>query len=283
VKIQKLTDVGSSPSEVEPYLVDPNWVMQQKFDGARVMLTHENNEFRWTNNGEAKLAFSAALLKIPALEADLNLMMPHLDSLRDSEGRLILDGELIIETGEYHVFDILQYPNYPLAARIPMLNLMLPSAGPVQHVQTYYGEADKRKFWESISSSGVEGAVSKHLDSTYDFGTRSKLWLKHKLVKSCECLVTEVKRTFKPNGVVSHGSASLAVIRGDGSQIPIANASLIGRELTIEEGSVVEVEYLYRQEGGHLVQPRIVRQRFDRTRADCLESQIPEYTRKVIR
>jgi ATP-dependent DNA ligase len=284
----KLTDVGSADHEVEPYLTDDRWVMQQKFDGARVMMVYDeaDDSFLW-GDGTTPIKFSAALLKLPALEAEMRRLLPMIQALRGHDGRVIFDGELIIESGEYHVFDVLSvYPDSPLRTRLSMLDHLYDCYDRqlVQVVETYRGEDAKRRFWAQVNGAGVEGAVSKHLDSTYEPGKRSTQWLKHKLVKSCECLVLEASREFKPNSqVVKMGSATLGVFDASGTLIRIASASLIGKELTIEPGSVVEVNYLYRQEGGALVQPRIVRQRHDRTAADCVESQIPAYSREAVR
>jgi ATP-dependent DNA ligase len=151
----------------------------------------------------------------------------------------------------------------------------------VKVTPTYYSVEEKELFWERVKFSGVEGAVSKHLDSHYLPGMRSKQWVKHKLVKAAEAVVMKAERTFKPNSTVVHkGSADLGVYR-DGQLVKIGSASLIGKDLTIEPGDVVEFEYLYFT-GSAPIQPRITRKRFDKEPEECTFEQFPAYTRREV-
>jgi len=63
----------------------------------------------------------------------------------------------------------------------------------------------------------------------------------------------------------------------------IGNASLIGKDKSIDVGDVVEVAYLY-WTGGALIQPRIIRKRRpeEKAVADCWIDQLPEYSRKAV-
>jgi hypothetical protein len=331
-KPMKLTDVGSDDATVERYITDPDWVMQQKLDGARMMVLFENGEFLFTNDGVKPIKFAAALQKLPALEESLR---------RDFESlgvqQVILDGELIIETGVYHVWDVVvlrmdstRYsdPDFNTNlvdgserwdVRTGQMRIYLSSIqGPlVKLSRTAWTEGQKRLMWSQIKETNVEGAVSKLITSTYDEGERTKDWVKHKLVKTADVIVTSVQRTFKPGTqVVSHGTATLAVTinsaddplpwvhpitekrysvtdrttmsraRREGlvlqarSVLPIGNASLIGRDLTIDVGDVVEVNYLYFDRA--MIQPRITRKRWDKQPDECLMEQFPAYSRVTV-
>jgi hypothetical protein len=83
------------------------------------------------------------------------------------------------------------------------------------------------------------------------------------------------------HGSTAQAKKALQYVWDPRTMLPIGNASLIGKELTIDVGSVVEVDYLSFS-GTALVQPRIVRQRFDKTADDCEFSQFPVYTRDVV-
>lgn len=291
--IMKLTDVGSSPAEVESYLADPAFLLQQKFDGTRIQAQWDpaRGSIFFSNDGVKAVTHAAAKLKLPALEAELMTVFQGL------KVPVTLEGELLIRTGEFPVWDLLvgDDPNrwHDTDCRIRLLEDLLGSRSQelVTVSPTAWTEAEKRAMWERICQAGVEGAVSKWRGSSYLPGVRTNQWLKHKLVKTADVVVTSAVRTFKPGGTVVHkGSAGLAYIGSAGQLMPIAAASLIGRDLTIAEGDVVEVAFLYREPGGSLVQPRILCKRWDalsgtgdKTPAECTEDQFADYSRQVIR
>lgn len=288
-KIMKLSDVGSSDAEVEPYLSNPNWVLQQKFDGTRIQAQWNPamGTIHFSNNGIDGVTHAAAKLKLPALMDELlpefnNWIVP-----------VTLEGELLIRTGEFVVWDLLVGDDPEkwgtTAERLVQLEEMLTHTnGPghewclVKLSPTARTEEEKRRLWAEINLANVEGAVSKHLDSQYVPGVRSTQWVKHKLVKTADLVVTSTTRDFKPDSQVVHkGSAGLAFVRDD-ELVPIASASLIGKDLTITAGDVVEVAFLYREPGGGLVQPRILRKRWDKPADECTEDQFPVYSRSVV-
>jgi ATP-dependent DNA ligase len=327
----KLTDVGSDAATVQSFIDDPDWVMQQKLDGARMLMVFENDEIIFTNNGTGPIKFAAVVQKLPPLEKQLLA-----DFHASFVNQLILDGEFIVETGVYHVWDVLvfrefEYANMPEGYNLNRVDgtedwdvrdkvlrneLSFIQSPIVQFSRTARTREEKSDLWAGIQSTNVEGAVSKLISSSYDEGERTVNWVKHKLVKTADAVVTKVERTFKPDGVtVSHGSATLAVtidprddpapwVNAKGKRIsavefenltfkgqmnftsdrrslyPVGNASLIGRELTIDVGSVVEVNYLYFDRA--MIQPRIVRQRWDKTPAECRMDQFPAYTREIV-
>jgi ATP-dependent DNA ligase len=335
----KLLDVGSDTDTIEQYITDPMWVMQQKHDGARMIALFNNDTLAFLNQSGENMSFAAAALVLPALRAHLEADIQALGLVE-----LTLDGEIMPETGVYHVWDV-------LSARLPQQRadtdaegvlvdggeewawrdailrgpLSALEGGLVKFAVTARTEDEKRLLWENVVGEGVEGAVSKHVNSRWlngvDKPARTNQWVKHKLVKTADVVVTAVQRTFKPDGVtLSHGKAELAVpIAGpddptpwlnmkdkrishdalnaiqDARQksaeqlgwyyrprflLPVGNASLIGKELTIDVGSVVEVAYLNFQEA--MIQPRILRQRFDKPAEECELSQFPEYFRTVV-
>ena len=301
-KTMKLTDVGSSDLTVQKYIEDPEWIMQQKFDGTRDMMTYNrgSRSVHWSNDGEKNLTHAAAKLKVPALEAILRPTVEAYEA-HHLEGTLCLDGELLIRTGEFLVWDlIIDEPTLPWEERHEKLEafmrLLEVHHGPFQDLVKISPTArtleEKVAMWAAVKELNVEGAVSKKRDSMYLPGIRTKEWVKHKLVKTADLVVLEVRRVFKPNSkVVKEGSAKLAIWDQEkGDWHPVCSASLIGKDLTIEPGDVVEVNYLYREPGdGGLVQPRITRKRWsgineegDKMPMDCGFDQFPEYSRSVV-
>ena len=297
MKIMKLTDIGSRPEDVAPYIADDDWIMQQKLDGARMqaiyMETPEEAVGTWTftNDGVAPIKFAAALLVLPQLEAELEKWR---QATAPGANQITFDGELIIETGTYHIFDVLEWhdwaarqqlitPEHSLAGRIAFLHGLGLEASWRPHVKlspTAWTSDEKAAMWAAVQEAGVEGAVSKHLHSTYLPGARTKQWLKHKLVKDADVVVLNATRTFKPNGVVEKGSAVFGVYVGDKLK-KIGAASLIGKDLTISRGDVVKIAYLYLGENGSPVQPRIIEKRDDKLPEECTWEQFPPYTRAI--
>ncbi len=60
-KIMKLTDVGSSDAEVEHYLSNSEWMLQQKFDGTRIQAQWDpaTLEIMFSNDGVGPVSHSA--------------------------------------------------------------------------------------------------------------------------------------------------------------------------------------------------------------------------------
>lgn len=300
MKPMKLTDVG--PDVTQKYIDDPAWIMQQKMDGARMVSVITQTEDGWdifyTNNGTGPIAFSAAKLKLPPLTEALKKLLDRFDNLKD----LVLDGELIIEDGVYWVFDLLQAtdlaglelstPQMKLEWRHALLHEMFGEGNELVKLSpTAYSSEQKKAMWAAVQLEGVEGAVSKRLDSIYQPGARSIDWVKHKLVKTADVIVTAATREIDDKGIVRKGSAKIEVystqIEDTGPaiepvrrRVPIGSASLIGKDLSIEVGSVVEIEYLYFT-GKGVIQPRITRIRPDKKAEECDLAQFPEYTRKI--
>lgn len=299
-KTMKLTDVGSTEEKVQQYIENPEWVMQQKFDGTRVMATYraDTGHIHWSNDGVKSLTHAAAKLKVPALDLILHSVLSEISGKLGSD-EVSLDGELLIRTGEFVVWDILTPDRLDASWEVRFIDLQLffdrlaawaPGQDLVKQTPTAFTAIQKRELWERVNATNVEGAVSKHRESTYQPGVRSKVWLKHKLVKTADLVVVGTKRVFKPGSqVVKEGSAKLAVYNGVILE-DIVSASLIGKDLTIDIGDVVEVAYLYREPGaGGLVQPRIIRKRWDAASGqgdkrpeDCGYDQFPEYSREVV-
>lgn len=331
MKPMKMTDIPIT--DVEKYLSDPAWVLEQKMDGARALVSWAPEEgFTWQASGGGPLKFAAAVQHLPEIEKEL-LELFEANSVEAA----ILDGELMTEEGELRIFDVpfLVRPDVPNAIpmhpynyrRVLRDSLFGEFYGLRVHpVVTAIGENAKREFWQRINAAGVEGGMLKHVDGIYEPGVRTKSQLKLKLVKTADVIVTSVERKFDHKGMVTHGSADLALhIRPEQDPKPYLNpvtgrrisvddwvkltqsekksdiakatgyrmeprtrlkvgaASLIGKDLTIDVGDVVEVAYLY-WGGDALVQPRILRKRLpeEKLSSDCDMDQVPTYSRAEV-
>lgn len=208
--------------------------------------------------------------------------------LQDAEvWTAILDGEVMPESGEFRIFDLVQLSHteagvtelamtHGYGARRAVLSSMIPANGArISLVLSTTGEIAKRALWEAIVAAGVEGAVAKRLDAVYVPGTRSPSMVKMKITKDADVIVTSWERPDR-----THGSATFAVYE-DGALKEIGACSLIGKP-NVEVGDVIEVEYLYVGAGDRLIQPRMKRRRTDKLAIDCTTEQLPSYSKASI-
>ena len=274
-RITGLQPALPSPLEaesLEQYLRDPNWVMQQKFDGERRMLIKDEGT-------GAHLRVQGANKKGLRVALPMNIV----NAMQAFENPLIaLDGELIGE--RLYVFDLLWLsdPSHKqvlgqsyqdrialgdriksleeLFARYKTFHANNPEAlNAIQLVHTAHTEHDKRKLFEDIQEKNLEGVVFKHRNGTGD-------QLKYKFVESATVLVL----------AHSTGKRSVAIAALDdaGQQVPIGNVTIPASHAIPGVGSIVEVRYLYAHAGGSLVQPVYLGRRPDQDRNDCLLSKI---------
>lgn len=337
IKPMKMTDIPVTDFDL--YVNDDDWVLEQKHDGARalvhVTVRPAGGYFAdWYASGGGPLKFAAAALHFVAIENRLHQL---LEDNRIAEAWL--DGELMPEEGTLRLFDVPQLvwqdrtrlgviPSDGYANRRAALYGLqfAPEVGErVQLTYTAMTPEEKLGLWDLINANGVEGGMLKHVLAPYEPGVRTKMQRKLKLVKSADVIVTAVERKFDHKGMVTHGSADLAVtidewqdpkpwlaeITGrrassaeinvwrDGTKaqqakamsyeysprptLKVGAASLIGKDLTIDVGDVVEINYLY-WGGEAVVQPRIVRKRLaeEKTPEECTLDQIPAYSKLAV-
>lgn len=293
---------------VEPYVTDDAYVFQQKFDGTRALFVYDGATLEILGRNGAALKHSAAIQHAAAFEKEMALLFP---AGLLSPVSVIFDGEIIPETGVYHVFDLVSLtlsgkawvrPTDPYAERLRVLNegLMLSDAvegtpyngsrpGCIVPVRSSYSEAEKRHLMEATKSQ--EGFMVKALSEPYAPGERVRHTVKVKNVKTADVIVTKVSRGRNEAGR-EVGSIEFAVVcdhpSGKGrceycdytGYRPLGACSAVGKP-PVEEFDVIEVAYLW-WAGGSLVQPRMRRVREDKVPSDCTLDQLPFYTREVV-
>ena len=287
----KLTDedLGS----VERLVNDPAYCFEQKMDGARAMvhidLTKTGLMFNWLSSGGGPLKFAAAKQHFKTIEAELTLQLQA-----SGAQRIVLDGELMIEDGEYRVFDMpelvtrngyLMNTDRPYASRRATLQSTMATFGPVTIVDSVDEGSEKMHLWIQANEQGVEGVVAKRLDAPYLPGTRTKSQLKLKLVKTADVVVIE--RRAKPNSAVLGVFPQSMIDNNErfdgllGLQV-IGSTSMIGKG-DVKAGDVIEVNYLY-WTGDAMIQPRMMRKRRreEKMAHECADGQFPAYSRKAV-
>jgi bifunctional non-homologous end joining protein LigD len=242
---------------------DPDWVLQQKFDGHRLAIRFQDGFLRgFARNGTSK--------EIPLVIADALAPISRI-------GEFWLDGELIPgsaglrSASAYHVFDMMVdwASDLPFAARSGMVEAIVgvlnsPVAAPVE---TVYEETDKLHFVRRMLESGAEGVIARDANAVYEAGRRSKGCLRFKFTKSLDSVVLEKSRDQKDNLVLGLWDGERFVEVGKVS-------ALTGDGPRVEKGDVVEIGYLYVGANGRLVQPVRPRLRTDKEPQECLIEQL---------
>jgi ATP-dependent DNA ligase len=270
-------------AKIMPYFENDEWVAEQKMDGTRVLLRVTRSTFSAYQRNGGRLAHTAATQHLSRIFDGLGIMREMM-----AEGEEVwLDGELIIGTGEYRVFDL---PSAGIAALEIYVVPALPDrerrfslvglanvcfTGPVSIVERAVDTWEKTDLYLRAEAAGVEGVVLKHRDAPYQPGARSTDWLKIKFVKTADVVVTAVSRPDP-----RHGSIAFAAYAEDGVLIQAGACSAIGKP-PVAVGDVIEVAFLY-WTGSTTYQPRMVRVREDKEAGECLMSQFRSYTRVAV-
>ena len=183
------------------------WLYEPKWDGFRALVFYD---------GESVLLQSRDLKPLgryfPELEDGLKQALP---------GRVVLDGEVVVVTGQGLDFDSLQMRIHPAASRVKMLSEQNPSSfvafdlladGDTDLRSIPYAERRMRldklvgdlpppvfltpmtdapttaqDWFERFEGAGLDGVIAKRAEEPYKPGARG--WLKIKHMRTVDCVV----------------------------------------------------------------------------------------------
>jgi DNA ligase D-like protein (predicted ligase) len=185
------------------------WLSEIKFDGTRA-IAYVDVEGRSVRLLNRRLKF-------------FELRYPELQPLwRDIRARkAILDGEVVVfERGKPNFYKLAEREHVESRARIELLSRIMPATYVVFDIlllnnsslvdrplikrkkilERAVRESERvllsrfvigsgRRFFRAVRRRGLEGIVTKRLNSSYQIGRRSKDWLKIKALKSLDCLI----------------------------------------------------------------------------------------------
>lgn len=251
---------------------DDEWVMEEKMDGKRIAVAISPSEVRISNKSARACGMPAPIVTAIQALKSLEYVGPVL--------YLEADGELVGE--KYHVFDIFaidgsdlrQLPYETRAAQYAKLigrNKALAGGvfDAIEAVETFYGTAAKRAAFERIEGRNGEGVVFKRRDMVYAPGRPNSggpaLKFKFKESSTAICL-----------GDSSDGKRSirLGLLSSDGEMVNVGKVTVPPNQPVPQSNSLVEVQYLYKFEGGSLFQPVLLGIRDDQNREDCTLAQV---------
>lgn len=232
------------PEDVPSYENDPNWVAQEKFDGENRMIIVEAGSIQGANR-------RGLTCPVPAHWAA--------DDLPHANGRTVLCGE---DMGSILVaFDVVEIDgrcirHLDFTARYAALATMAEQAGHPEWLEiapVAVGNAAKKALLQRMIDEDGEGVVYKRSDAPFDCG-RSLNAVKHKLQESS---------TFEVVGVNDQRSVAIALRDDEDALVPMGNVTVPANRDVPAVGALVEVEYMYRFEGGALMQPKYKGERTD--------------------
>jgi ATP-dependent DNA ligase len=249
-------------SQLEELLSSPNWVLEQKLDGHRTIITLD---------ASGKVAASSRTGK--------QVAVPHALLQRLSDPALprntVLDGELL--GSEFYAFDLLRVvgkstTDQPWEVRRSLLGREAFQG--IQVVNTYRTEEEKRYAFERCLDR--EGVMFKRTMSTY-CDKRSSDWLKWKFVKTCDAVVIEMNRGGKREAF------TLGLFDENGNLRDVGGCRLLPQfDGHLDLGDVVEVKYLYASDDLRLVQPILLGVRTDKVSNECTLDQLVTTIRSTI-
>ncbi|PJE00952.1 MAG: DNA ligase [Mycobacterium sp.] len=245
-----------SDTEADRIMADPQWVMQEKFDGRRLMLRK----------------VGASVEGINKLGLIVGVAAPIAAAARALPGDFVLDGEVIDDT--LHVFDLLSYDGFDLREqaygdRYLTLTHLIDVAGPATHihyVDCWSDGHDKAEQLAQLRERNAEGVVFKRSDAPYRPGRPNSggTQLKLKFVATISAMVTSVNQ---------QRSVGVSLLDGDDWRA-VGNVTVPANQNRPQMGDVVEIRYLYAADGGALYQPVLLGVRDDVEPAECVVTQL---------
>ena len=252
VRCQLLNPVPEE--EVEELLSDSRYVLQEKFDGVRMLIR---------KTGKEVMGINRRGLLIPLPEPILHAAQAHpFDFLLDGEGV----GDV------FHAFDLLELESRDCRER-PYLDRYLDllryfeSSKSLKLALTADTCEQRKKLFHSLREAGAEGVVLKDRFAPHNPGRPASggSQLKFKFVNTATFIVSSINK---------RRSVGIALLDGK-EQRPAGNVTIPAKLEIPEVGELIEVRYLYAfAESGSIYQPVFLRKRDDVDHADCSVDQL---------
>ena len=242
-------------SMLNAYIADPSWMMQQKFDGKRMMVRRTGDKVEGINR-------RGLTCGLPDVIRDT--------FLENTKSDFLIDGECVGEI--YYAFDYLEDNGIDMRTeaaldRYDALKADFDDMGPsVLVVSNATSPARKRKLLDQVRAGNFEGVVLKQVNSLYKPGRPNKFGdqLKFKFVATADVIVAEVN---------DKRSVAMRVFNGE-ETVNIGNCTIPPNHDIPKIGEVIEVRYLYAYPNGALYQPIYLGPRTDKEAYSCKINQL---------
>lgn len=255
-----------SEDEVEFFLKDPNYCMQEKHNGRRRGIIKESNNIFGTNK------------KAQAIELDKEVMK-ELETLQVNS--FILDSEdvdRLLWLFDIHEFAGLDVRNNTYKERYKILcnNFVDKKYKFIKVVYTAFTEKEKRSFFKKLKKDGREGAVFKEINSISTPGKPASGGTHYKF------------KFYKTLSAISKGknkgrrSIGLSLVDDECIPYDAGNVTIHPNKEIPKENDIVEIRYLYANKYtldngiicGILYQPEFLDLRDDVDEIECNLSQL---------
>ncbi len=252
----QLLNVITEP-EVESYIKDNAWCLQDKFDGIRMMLNKSGNKITAANK-KGQLIEPPEEFAACCKEAFANY-------------DFIIDGEACGE--RYFAFDLISLEGVkqiklPLEERLANLGMLIRSGkkqSVIMEVYTSFSTAEKRGHYLEAKRENKEGVVIKDKTIGYTAGRPASGGpaFKLKFTTTADVVVTEITK----------GKRSFQMGMQNGKNIVlVGNCTVPVNKVMPKKGDIIEVRYLNYIPGGSLYQPVMARKRDDAVSPDALST-----------
>ncbi len=172
-------------------LKNKNYIFEPKLDGYRALCLFDGKKLKFVSR----------------YDIDITENYPELNFAKNLKAKnCVLDGEIVAYnkkglpdfsllqeggTGTFVVFDILEknnksLVNKPILERKKILQDTVKDGNGIETIVFTYDGID---LWKKIVKLGLEGIMAKEINSKYYPGTRSKVWIKIKQLKTADCVI----------------------------------------------------------------------------------------------
>ena len=243
-------------AEVSKLLTNPGYVMQQKFDGRRMLIRKDGDQVHGINK-------KGLLIGLPQSVFQDICQLP---------GNFIVDGECIgdhFQAFDLLVLDQVDWRSKHYRERLTGLMNILASAQHrfIHFAETAFSNKQKSELMAKLKRENFEGIVFKRLNAVYepDRPATGGPQLKHKFYSTVSCVVSK------------HNAQRSVEIRlwGDDGWVVAGNVTIPPNHVVPAVGKVIEVRYLYAlRQSNALYQPVYLGPRSDVDTEECLLSQL---------
>ncbi len=239
-------------------LLDPNYAVQQKFDGKRIVLQIERTQITAHNREGVVCSISPEILREAKSLAQF--------------APLTLDGEWIREAKSFQTFDLLELGGNntrDLAFRVRQSHLqqLVPANAftTIQAARTEYETPGKVQLLQQVHDANLEGIVLKHVDSPYRTDRQADQF-KHRFSAVSSFLITKMN---------PKQSVAIGLYDENGKLIQCGDVKIRNDRFKLAEGIIIDVRYNHMFPTSlRVYHPRMERIRDDLQPESCTLSQV---------
>jgi bifunctional non-homologous end joining protein LigD len=244
--LPQLPQTVRSPDDIEAMILDPAFVLQEKFDG-------DNRQLHRSKSGEVGgINKRGIVVSLP-----MNLVN-QTGTLPD----FLASGEII--ANKIYLFDLQEADgadlrDKPYSARLRALETLFADLPDIVVVETARTVAEKRAMIERIRENAGEGVVFKRVNSVFRTGKLSATESDHfkwKFTEDCTVRVTKAHATKR--------SVEVEIDGVDGKPQALGKVTIPPNKDVPSPGDLVSLTYLHLFEGGALFQAQ-----YKCVRTDC--------------